>query len=125
MQAVNLVFPSLIGLCVAFLLSAGEDAAAEAGANAKISNESVASAYRIAVDHFVVELRRRKGGESQVGDEFMSSFESYRSQIRKDGDDFCIVFSPKELDGSPVFGGTIGYCFDRGGKILVRTFKER
>lgn len=89
------------------------------------SNEAIANAYKSAIDHFIYELKLREEDGVEKTGAFIASFENYRSEVREDDEGFCIVFSPKDFEGGPVFGGSISYCFDSTGTVLKRTSKSR
>lgn len=88
-------------------------------------NEAIAHAYKIAIENFINELKLREDDKDNDLQEFMASFGSYLSEVREDGDGFCISFYPKEFKGGPVLGGGIKYCFDSTGTVLKRVSKDR
>lgn len=89
------------------------------------SNDAVANAYKFAIDEFIKELKLRENEATQTAELFMASFESYRSEVLKDGEGFCIVFFPKDFEQGTVLGGSVSYCFDDTGKVLKRVSKSR
>lgn len=118
---------TVIQVVLVSLAVSGHAAAAKERAtyDALATNAKVARAYQSAIKYFVDELELRAKSDTSKATEFMSSLINYRSELRADKDGYCIDFSPKEFEGSPVMGGTITYCFDESGASLISTTESR
>ncbi|MDR6841541.1 hypothetical protein [Pseudoxanthomonas sacheonensis] len=112
-------------LCSPCLLMGNVAFATAKASDTHASNEAIANAYKSAIDQFINELKLRVNEGTKTTGTFMGSFENYRSEVRKDDEGFCIVFSPRDFEGGPVFGGSISYCFDDTGTALKRVSKNR
>lgn len=119
----NCLFLMLCSVCL--LMSNMVLAMAKASDDLRTSNQAIANAYKSAIDQFIGELKLRENEGTKTTGAFMASFESYRSEVLKDDGGFCIVFSPKDSEIGPVFGGSVGYCFDDTGTVLNRIYKSR
>ena len=122
-KAYRYLFLTLCSTCAGLGNSAS--AIATTSGDARSRNEAIANAYKSAIDQFINELKVREDEGDEKTGAFMASFESYRSEVREDEEGFCIVFSPNDFEGSPVFGGAVSYCFDGTGTVLEKISKSR
>lgn len=108
------------------LVSYAATPTADAGREIQPTNEAVAMAYKHAITQFIEDVASHEDDElAEENKVFMASLSNYRSEVAKNGDGFCIAFSPREFQGSPVFGGRTDYCFNATGTVLQEVRVER
>lgn len=117
--------PLTLALTLLFLGHTPGSAATSSRTMEPPSNKAMARAHKSAIDRFINDLRSRNDEMPGERRRFASSLASYFTEVKLQEEGFCVVFYPKEFEGSPVLGGVVNYCFDKSGSVLLGTSHER